>query len=84
VNKLYGKVTQSLNSSRGKISLFDNKFNPMGTVNTDDKGIYTFSVECGKTYNVRAEKKIIQPKKKVYIADENGKTNLISFRKSTM
>jgi hypothetical protein len=39
-----------------KISLFDNKFNPMGTVNTDDKGIYTFSVECGKTYNVRAEK----------------------------
>jgi hypothetical protein len=28
----------------------------MGTVNTDDKGNYTFSVECGKTYNVRAEK----------------------------
>jgi hypothetical protein len=26
----------------------------MRTVNTDDKGIYTF-VECGKTYNVRAE-----------------------------
>jgi hypothetical protein len=29
-------------------SLFDNKFNPMGTVNTDDKGNYTFTVECGK------------------------------------
>jgi hypothetical protein len=25
-----------------KISLFDNKFNPIGTVNTDAKGNYTF------------------------------------------
>jgi protocatechuate 3,4-dioxygenase beta subunit len=47
-----------------KISLFDNKFNPIGTVNTDDKGNYTFSVECGKKYNVRAEKPIL-PRKKV-------------------
>jgi hypothetical protein len=29
----------------------------MRTVNTDDKGICTFTVECGKTYNVRAKKK---------------------------
>jgi hypothetical protein len=48
----------------------------MGTVNTDDKGIYTFSVECGKTYNVRAEKEDYTTKKEsVTIADENGKTN---------
>jgi hypothetical protein len=50
----------------------------MGTVNTDDKGIYFFTVECGKTYNVRAEKKIIQLKKKVLYADENGKQISIS------
>jgi hypothetical protein len=37
----------------------------MGTVNTDDKGIYTFTVECGKTYNVRAEKEDYTTKKKV-------------------
>jgi protocatechuate 3,4-dioxygenase beta subunit len=49
--------------SRGKISLFDNKFNPIGTVNTDAKGNYTFSVECGKTYNVRAEKKTTPQRK---------------------
>jgi hypothetical protein len=54
----------------------------MGTVNTDDKGNYTFSVECGKTYNVRAEKKIIQQEESVTIADENGKTNGYSLRKS--
>ena len=59
-----------------KLSLFDNKFNPMGTVNTDDKGIYTFTVECGKTYNVRAEKEDYTTKEEsVTIADENGKTN---------
>jgi hypothetical protein len=50
---------------QGKISLFDNKFNPIGTVNTDDKKLY-FSVECGKTYNVRAEKPILPRKKGDY------------------
>jgi hypothetical protein len=35
----------------------------MGTVNTDDKGIYTFTVECGKTYNVRAERRLYNKKK---------------------
>jgi hypothetical protein len=27
---------------------FDNKFNPMGTVNTDDKGIYTLLLNAAK------------------------------------
>jgi uncharacterized membrane protein len=49
----------------------------MGTVNTDDKGNYTFSVECGKTYNVRAEKEAYTTKEEsVTIADEDGKTKL--------
>jgi hypothetical protein len=56
-NKNYGKVTDLVtsDSSRGKISLFDNKFNPIGTVNTDAKGNYTFLWNA-ETYNVRAEK----------------------------
>ena len=59
-----------------KLSLFDNKFNPMGTVNTDDKGICTCTIECSKTYNVRAEKEDYKTKEEsATIADENGKTN---------
>jgi hypothetical protein len=36
----------------------------MGTVNTDDKGNYTFLLNAEK-HNVRAEKKPILPRKKV-------------------
>jgi hypothetical protein len=36
----------------------------MRTVNTDDKGNYTF-VEYGKTHNVKPKKKPILPRKKV-------------------
>ena len=62
-----------------KLSLFDNKFNPMRTVNTDDKGIYTFTVECCKTYNVRAEKEdYITKEESVTITNENGKKISIS------
>jgi outer membrane protein OmpA-like peptidoglycan-associated protein/tetratricopeptide (TPR) repeat protein len=78
--QLYGKVTDLATSEilpGAKISLFDNKFNPMGTVNSDAKGEYTFSVECGKTYNVRAEKEAYTTKEEsVTIADEEGKTKL--------
>jgi hypothetical protein len=43
--RIYGKVTDLVTSEilpGAKISLFDNKFNPIGTVNTDAKGNYTF------------------------------------------
>jgi hypothetical protein len=38
--ELYGKVTDLVTSEipGAKSSLFDNKFNPIGTVNTDAKG----------------------------------------------
>ncbi|PKH69196.1 flagellar motor protein MotB, partial [Flavobacterium sp. ALD4] len=46
-------------------------------VNSDDEGNYTFSVECGKIYNVRAEKEAYTTKEEsVTIADEDGKTKL--------
>ncbi|TDE00752.1 OmpA family protein [Flavobacterium hiemivividum] len=78
--ELYGKVTDLATSKiipGAKVSLFDNKYNPMGTVNSDEKGMYTFSVECGKTYNVRAEKEDYTTKEQsVTIGDKEGKTNL--------
>jgi hypothetical protein len=47
----------------------------MRTVNTDDKGNYTF-VEC-KTYNVRAGKEDYTTKEEsVTIADEDGKNSI--------
>jgi hypothetical protein len=46
-----------------RAKMFDNKFNPMRTVNTDDKETILL-FECGKTYNVRAEKEAILPRKK--------------------
>jgi outer membrane protein OmpA-like peptidoglycan-associated protein/tetratricopeptide (TPR) repeat protein len=85
--ELFGKVTDTVTSEilvGAKISLFDKRFNPMGTVKTDDKGVYTFTVECGKTYNVRAEKEdYITKEESVNIADENGKTKFdIALKKA--
>ena len=79
--ELYGTVTD-LNTAQilpdAKISLFDNEFNLVNTAVTDPSGNYTFAVECGKTYNVRAAKMDYTTKEqKVTIAMENnGRTNL--------
>jgi len=57
--ELYGKVTDLATGQilpDTKISLFDSEFNLVNTAVTDPSGIYTFGVECGKTYNVRAAK----------------------------
>ena len=57
--ELYGKVTDLATAQilpDTKISLFDSKFNLVNTAVTDPSGNYTFAVECGKTYNVRAAK----------------------------
>ncbi len=60
-----------------KVSLFDSKFVYLKDVVTDDKGQYSFEVECGKTYYVRAEKLDYETKESnVTIAKTNGKTDL--------
>jgi outer membrane protein OmpA-like peptidoglycan-associated protein/tetratricopeptide (TPR) repeat protein len=78
--ELYGVVTDLATAQvlpDTKISLFDNVFNPIGTVISDEKGYYSFMVECGKTYNVRAEKTEYTTKEqKITIANEKGRTNL--------
>jgi outer membrane protein OmpA-like peptidoglycan-associated protein/tetratricopeptide (TPR) repeat protein len=79
--ELYGNVTDLTTAQvlpDAKISLFDSEFNLVNTAVTDPSGNYTFTVECGKTYNVRAAKLDYTTKEqKVTIAMENnGRTNL--------
>ena len=79
--ELYGKVTDLATAQilpDTKISLFDSKFNLVNTAVTDSSGNYTFAVECGKTYNVRAAKIDYTTKEqKISIPMvNNGKTNL--------
>ncbi|MGO4819758.1 OmpA family protein [Flavobacterium sp. W22_SRS_FP1] len=78
--KLYGKVTdldtkQALPGA--KVSLFDNRFNSITEVMSDSNGDYAFKVECGKTYNVRAEKIDYTTKEETITTGKvNGKTEL--------
>ena len=77
---LYGEITDSETKELlldTKISLYDNQFNIQSTSMSDKKGNYTFTVECGKTYYVRAEKTEYTTKEqKITITQENGKTYL--------
>lgn len=60
-----------------KLTLYDKDLKIMGTTTADQKGFYTFAVECGMTYNVRAEKEKYTTKEEtVTIPKENGKTEL--------
>ena len=46
-------------------------------MDSDEKGNYSFTVECGKTYNIRAEKPEYTTKEqKVTVSDKRGKTYL--------
>ena len=59
-----------------KVTLFDEKFNKLKEVLSDEKGFYTFEVECGKSYFIRAEKDLYETKEqKVTISTSNGKTD---------
>jgi outer membrane protein OmpA-like peptidoglycan-associated protein/tetratricopeptide (TPR) repeat protein len=60
-----------------KVTLFDDKFNVIKEVVSDDKGFYTFEVECGKSYFIRAEKDTYETKEqKITIPTLTGKTDL--------
>lgn len=79
--ELYGTVTDLTTAMvlpDAKISLYDNEFNLVNTAVTNLSGNYTFAVECGKTYNVRAAKIDYTTKEqKITIAwENNGRTNL--------
>ncbi|MBG6187622.1 OmpA family protein [Flavobacterium sp. CAN_S2] len=77
---LFGEITDIVTAELlpdTKITLFDNQFNIISTTVSDDKAAYSFTVECGKTYYVRAQKPEYTAKEiKTTIAEENGKTYL--------
>jgi outer membrane protein OmpA-like peptidoglycan-associated protein len=78
--ELYGEVTDIATKEvlpDTKLSLFDSRFTLIGTTNSDDLGKYAFTVECGETYHLRAQRSDYTAKElKITIAKENGKTNL--------
>ncbi len=77
---LAGTITDKETNSilpNTKVSLFDGKFTYLKESITDEKGKYSFEVECGKTYYVRGEKMDYETKENnVTIAKMNGETNL--------
>ncbi len=86
--ELYGEITDLETKALlpdTKVSLFDSKFNLVTVTNSDEKGNYSFTVECGKIYNVRAEKvEYTTKEQKVTIDDKRGKTHFpIALEKAT-
>lgn len=60
-----------------KVTLFDDKFNKIDEKLTDDKGFYSYDVESGKPYFVRAEKDLYETKEqKITIPTVITKTDL--------
>jgi len=78
--KLAGIITDQENGTvlaNVKMSLFDEKFQFVKESITDEKGQYSFDVECGKTYYVRAEKLDFETKESIaVIAMATGITEL--------
>ena len=59
-----------------KVTLYENQVAKNSAISGSD-GQYTLTVECGKTYNVRAEKREYETKEiSVTIPQTSGKTNL--------
>ncbi|PBJ09047.1 OmpA family protein [Flavobacterium sp. ACN6] len=88
IQELEGIVTDSETGiilPGAKISLFDNQMSVKNSTVTDGFGKYSFAVECGKTYYVRAEKPEYTTKElSVTIAKTSGKTSLpIALEKSS-
>ncbi|MCC9070821.1 OmpA family protein [Flavobacterium sp. F-65] len=87
VQELYGTITDLATGEvlpNAKLTLYDNNFNIVKTGYSDQNGNYTFPVECGLTYNLRAEKeKYTTKEQNVVILKENGRTQLsIALEKS--
>jgi outer membrane protein OmpA-like peptidoglycan-associated protein len=79
LQELYGIITDSENGvvlPGSKVTLYENQKIKNSTV-SNTAGQYSFAVECGKTYSVRAEKPDYATKEvDITIAKTNGKTNL--------
>ena len=77
---VYGSITDIQTGeilANAKVTVYDNQFKVIHTGVSDEKGNYSFAVECGKTYNVRAEKlEYTTKEEKITIKATTGKTYL--------
>lgn len=77
---LAGNITDSKTSEvleNVKVSLLDRDLKLVKESYTDKDGDYSFEVECGKKYSVRAEKKeYLTDEKSIAISEDSGKTVL--------
>ncbi|WP_220760473.1 carboxypeptidase-like regulatory domain-containing protein, partial [Flavobacterium sp. UMI-01] len=85
---LYGQITDIDTKEilpNTKVSLFDKRFKDISSMMSDEKGNYSFTVECDNTYYVRAEKPEYNTKEeKITLGKDNGKTELnIALEKIT-
>lgn len=88
VQELYGVITDAETGAvlpGAKVTLYDDQMNLKNSVAADGSGLYSFAVECGKTYYVRAEKPEYTTRElSVTIEKTSGKTNLpIALEKAT-
>ena len=88
VQELYGTITDidtGVALPGAKVTLYDDQMNLKNSAVADASGNYSFSVECGKTYYVRAEKPEYTTKElSITIDKASGKTSLpIALEKAT-
>ncbi|EJF99473.1 OmpA family protein [Flavobacterium sp. F52] len=88
VQELYGVITDAETGAvlpGAKVTLYDDQMNLKNSAAADGSGLYSFAVECGKTYYVRAEKPEYTTRElSVTIEKTSGKTNLpIALEKAT-
>jgi outer membrane protein OmpA-like peptidoglycan-associated protein/tetratricopeptide (TPR) repeat protein len=88
IQELYGTITDAETGvvlPGAKVTLYDTEMSVKNSAVTDGSGLYSFEVECGKTYFVRAEKPEYATKEvSITIDKTSGKTNLpIALEKST-
>jgi outer membrane protein OmpA-like peptidoglycan-associated protein/tetratricopeptide (TPR) repeat protein len=87
IQELSGVITDSATGSilpGTKVTLYDGMQRIKNSAVADASGLYSFAVECGKTYYVRAEKPEYATKEvSITIPKESGKTDLpIALEKS--
>ncbi|AOC96138.1 Outer membrane porin F precursor [Flavobacterium anhuiense] len=88
VQELYGVITDAETGAvlpGAKVTLYDDQMNLKNSAAADGSGLYSFAVECGKAYYVRAEKPEYTTRElSVTIEKTSGKTNLpIALEKAT-
>ena len=79
VQQLSGQITDAVTGAilpESKVTLYENRTEKNTTI-TDSNGAYKFEVDCGKTYNVRAEKvEYATQEISITIGKLSGKTSL--------